>query len=73
MSSGLIDNLLGGVGLLCLWIIVVALIVALILYMRSKKVGEKPLKVVSLICESCGAENPAENKFCEQCGEALTS
>ena len=23
------------------------------------------------ICPSCGAENPAENKFCESCGVAM--
>ena len=25
----------------------------------------------SVICPSCGAENPAENKFCESCGMAM--
>ena len=73
MSSGLLDNLLVGAGLLCLGAIVIASIFGVILYSRSKKVGEKSIKAVSSICESCGAENPAENKFCEQCGEGLTS
>jgi hypothetical protein len=73
MSSGLLENLLVGAGLLCLGVIVIASIAGVILYTRSKNAGEKPSKTVTLFCGSCGAETPVGNKFCEQCGQALAS
>lgn len=57
------------VGLICILGVVLLVLVAggigALVYFNNKKQTE------TKACTACGALNPADNKFCGQCGESL--
>jgi len=67
----------------CLLFLIVVIVGGLMLYNsnRKKDVEKGSVDVVESVgeegeedgkaCPSCGARNPAENNFCEHCGEKL--
>lgn len=70
----------------CLLLLTIIIVVGLLLYNSSRKkdtemgsvdviedIGEKSEEGEedSKACPSCGAQNPAENNFCQYCGEKL--
>jgi hypothetical protein len=70
----------------CLLLLTVIIVGGLVLYNSSRKkdTGKGSVDVIdevseggeegeedSKACPSCGAQNPAENNFCQYCGEKL--
>jgi len=40
---------------------------------KPEKKKEEALGGVKILCPACGLENPAQNKYCEECGELLSA